>query len=336
MDINEILKTEEYRKILAEPVFKDHPIMFVTFGGSHAYGTNIETSDVDIRGCAAASRTDLLGLSNFEQYINNITDTTIYAFPKLLILLMNCNPNVIEMLGCKENTYALVSKEGKLLLDNAHLFLSQRAINSFGGYANQQLSRLKNALARDRMTQGEQEKHILEACERTLKHLDERYTILPEGGIHLYVDESDKSTMDLEIFMDINLPHYPLRDFCSIWRDLNDVSKNYNKLNHRNNKKDDLHLNKHAMHLIRLYMMCIDILENEQIITYREKEHELLMSIRRGDYMDERGLFLPEFYEILDEYLNRFEYAKKNTSLPKSPNYKKLEELAITINERSL
>lgn len=38
-------------------------------------------------------------------------------------------------------------------------------------------------------------------------------------------------------------------------------------------------LGKHMAHLIRLYMMCIDILEKEEIITCRDKEHDLLMSI---------------------------------------------------------
>ena len=38
-------------------------IIFLTLGGSHAYGTNVETSDVDVRGCALNSRSDLLGLS---------------------------------------------------------------------------------------------------------------------------------------------------------------------------------------------------------------------------------------------------------------------------------
>lgn len=37
-------------------------MMFVTVGGSHAYGTNIEGSDLDIRGVALNSKEDLLGL----------------------------------------------------------------------------------------------------------------------------------------------------------------------------------------------------------------------------------------------------------------------------------
>ena len=67
-------------------------IIFLTLGGSYSYGTNVETSDVDVRGCALNSESDLLGLTSFEQVVNTQTDTTIYAFNKLVSLLLNCNP----------------------------------------------------------------------------------------------------------------------------------------------------------------------------------------------------------------------------------------------------
>ena len=60
---------------------------------------------------------------------------------------------------------------------------------------------------------------------------------------------------------------------------MNEVIKAYGKLNHRNNKKDAPHLNKHAVHLIRLYLMAIDIFEKEEIITYRSDDLDLLLSI---------------------------------------------------------
>lgn len=92
-------------------------IIFLTLGGSYSYGTNVETSDVDVRGCALNSESDLLGLTSFEQVVNTQTDTTIYAFNKLVSLLLNCNPNTIEMLGCKPEHYELcfilTSKESR-------------------------------------------------------------------------------------------------------------------------------------------------------------------------------------------------------------------------------
>lgn len=127
-------------------------IIFLTLGGSYSYGTNIETSDVDVRGCALNSPSDLIGLTNFEQVVHTETDTTVYSFNKLVSLLLNCNPNTIEMLGCKPEHYFLMTDIGQSMIDNRKLFLSKRAAHSFGGYATQQLRRLENALARDRLS----------------------------------------------------------------------------------------------------------------------------------------------------------------------------------------
>ena len=98
-------------------------IIFLTLGGSYSYGTNVETSDVDVRGCAFNSESDLLGLTSFEQVVNTQTDTTIYAFNKLVSLLLNCNPNTIEMLGCKPEHYFYISDIGREMIANRKMFL---------------------------------------------------------------------------------------------------------------------------------------------------------------------------------------------------------------------
>lgn len=41
---------------------------------------------------------------------------------------------------------------------------------------------------------------------------------------------------------------------------MNNIVRDYDKLNHRNSKNDELHLNEHALHLIRLIQ-----LKNDQI-----------------------------------------------------------------------
>ena len=259
-------------------------IIFLTLGGSYAYGTNVDTSDVDVRGCALNSCSDLLGLSNFEQVVNTETDTTIYSFNKLIGLLLNCNPNTIEMLGCKPEHYFFITDIGQEMIDNRKLFLSRRAVHSFGGYANQQLRRLENALARDRLSQARKEEHILKSMQNAVKSFEGRYTSFKNGSMVLYTAESNRDGLDREIFADIHIDKYPVREFNSVMNDLTNVIGTYEKLNHRNHKKDDNHLNKHATHLIRLYLMCLDILEKEDIITYRENDHDLLMSIRAGVY----------------------------------------------------
>lgn len=333
MQIKHMVDGEQYDFLRTNSHLKDH-IMFLTLGGSYAYGTNVETSDVDIRGCALNSKSDLIGLSNFEQVVDNRTDTTIYSFNKLISLLLNCNPNTIELLGCKPDHYFMITEPGMQLISNKRLFLSQRAADSFGGYATQQLRRLQNAIARDRLPQAQTEEHIKGALERSIKSFGERYASFENGGIELLTAESARDDLDTEVFCNIHLDKYPAREFQTLLNTLSSVVGNYEKLNHRNNKKDDNHLNKHAMHLIRLYLMCFDILENEDVRTYREADKDFLLSIRNGIFQNEDGSYRSEFFELVSEFEKRLQYDKKNTSLPASPNMKRVEDFVMTINRR--
>ena len=141
MNISEIkaeIKKPEY-DFLEKNEHLGKNIILLGLGGSHAYGTNTETSDLDIRGCALNRKNEILTNENFEQFVNEETDTTIYSFNKLISLLSNCNPNTIEFLGLKPEHYLYLSPIGEELLNKRKLFLSRRAAHSFGGYATAQL-----------------------------------------------------------------------------------------------------------------------------------------------------------------------------------------------------
>lgn len=100
---------------------------------------------------------DLIGLTEFEQYEDDKTDTVIYTFNKMVKLLLECNPNTCEILGLDGELYLIRTALGQELLDHTGIFLSKRAAKSFGGYAGAQLRRLQNAIARDSMSQTERE-----------------------------------------------------------------------------------------------------------------------------------------------------------------------------------
>ena len=93
-------------------------------------------------------------------------------------------------------------------------------------------------------------------------------------------------------------------------------------------------LGKYMAHLIRLYYMCFDILENQKIITYREKEHDLLMNIRNGEYLDKNQQPISSFYDLLSELEKRLEYDEKNTSLPETLDYQRINEFRMFVNEK--
>ena len=120
--IKKELSSDTYSFLKTDPNLGNN-IIILTVGGSHAYGTDIEGSDLDIRGCALNSKMQILTNQNFEQFTNSDTDTTIYAFNKLISLLSNVNPNTIEMLGNKPEHYFYLSPIGRELIDNTHMFL---------------------------------------------------------------------------------------------------------------------------------------------------------------------------------------------------------------------
>ncbi len=311
-------------------------IILMGLGGSYAYGTNNEDSDIDFRGVTLNLPSDLLGLTEFEQYEDAHTDTVIYSFNKMIKLLLECNPNIIELLGLDDSQYLIKTELGQILLDNRHLFLSKRAAKSFGGYASAQLRRLQNAIARDSMPQQEREQHIYHSVKNALEDFARKNEMFDKGTVHIYIDKSDNPELETEIFIDAQYTHLPLRDYENMLGAMNNVVRDYDKIGKRNKKKDDNHLNKHAMHLIRLFMMAIDILEKGQIKTHRTDDLELLKSIRRGDFQKEDKTFSDEFYAILSDYENRLDRATKNTILPDNPNMKKVEAFVEYVNRKAI
>lgn len=331
--IKEKLKSEEYDFIRKHESLGDN-IILLGLGGSHAYGMNNKNSDIDIRGIALNSKEEILLGQDFEQVVNVDTDTIIYSFNKMLTLLAKLNPNTCELLGLEDWQYLKLHPIAKELLDNKKMFLSKLCIHTFGNYAGSQLRRMENKAAR-LVGQAQNEAYILKSINNAKYDFKNRYYPHNDSDVELYIDKAVQEGYDSEIFMNVNLQHYPLRDWTSMWNEMKAIVSSYNKIGKRNEKamnKDKL--GKHMAHLIRLYMMCIDILEKEEITTYRTDEHDLLMSIRNGEYLDENRQPTTSFYDLLNEYEKRFDYAKKNTSLPDVPDYKRINEFKMYVNER--
>lgn len=311
-------------------------IMLLGLSGSYGYGTNREGSDVDFRGIAMQQPSDILGMTEFEQYVDEQTDTVIFGFNKAVKLLLECNPNSCEMLGLPREKYMILSPFGEELLNHQQLFLSKRCIKAFGGYASAQLRRLQNAIARDALSQSDREKHILHSVQSAMIDINRRNAYMGQGSMLLYIDKAVTPDLETEIFVDASYQHLPLRDYNNMLETLRNVVRDYDKIGHRNHKKDANHLNKHAMHLIRLLMMGIDILENHAIITFRQDDLPLLMKIRDGGFMQEGGIMDSEFYDILEEYERRFQEAATRTTLPDNPDMDKLGAFVEHINRHAV
>ena len=248
--------------------------------------------------------------------------------PELKLIFDNYNVLVVKHLDCTDDEIGY------------HIRRYNRQVNMNGNqkaitYINTVAGDIKKVAAhrffkdcvsfkgKDRIN-GTSERIVIESL-MFLNHFDSWKKDAKRQGMFLDTN-SKKEDFESELFIDVNFKHYPLRDFKNIYAEMSNVIKDYDKLNHRNSKKDTNHLNKHAMHLIRLFLMGTELLEGKGINTYREKDREFLLKIRKGEFS------YSEIFEMVNDYEKKFDYAAKNTSLKDEPDYDKVEELMISIN----
>ena len=111
-------------------------LAYATISGSKAYGVSVKNSDTDIRGFYIESLEDLMGIKKIkEQYEDSESDTVIYSFKKFVKLLANGNPNIVELLGTRQEDCLYVNSAAKKLIDNTDMFLSKKIYSSFEGFA---------------------------------------------------------------------------------------------------------------------------------------------------------------------------------------------------------
>lgn len=318
-NVGKNIDAEQYRFL--DKFSETHKPILIGFGGSHAYGTNVETSDTDIRGIAMNTADEVLLGRDFEQLVDENTDTTVYSFLKMIKLLTECNPNTVEILGLRPEHYLYKSELGKQILLNSQMFLSQRCFSTFGGYAEQQMYRLRQKTLAA-IPEEELNKHISTVMNNMLVQLKTQYGI----------EDIETGIIDGKIVCSVNVKDYPMENLSAVLGVINKTLTDYRKRSVRNDKAmTHGKIAKHSMHLLRLYMMAEDLLLDGKIITYREKEHDLLMKIRNGDYLDENGQPNKEFFDIVDSYKARFEHAKAHSILPEKPDMDKINNFVTSV-----
>ena len=75
------------------------------------------------------------------------------------------------------------------------------------------------------------------------------------------------------------------------------------------------------------------MLEKGEINTYREKEHDLLMSIRNGAFLNEESQPTPAFYEMVNELENKLNALSRTSTLPESVDSAKVKRILRQVNE---
>lgn len=138
--------------------------ILLTVSGSRAYGIHTDTSDLDVRGVMAPPRDYYLGLRRIEQVTDkaeinrflpwlskplqevataNGMEGTVYELHKFLKLAAEGNPNILDMLFCRNMDILASTYAGNFLREHRRKFLTKKCLFTFFGYAKQQMDRIE-------------------------------------------------------------------------------------------------------------------------------------------------------------------------------------------------
>jgi hypothetical protein len=117
-------------------------ILLKAIVGSQAYGTNTTNSDVDYKGVYAQPVEDLIGFTYKEQ-IEVSKDECYFEVRRFLQLLQSANPTMLELLYMPPECIVEKHPAFDIIIQNRDKFLTRKCLQSFGGYALEQINKAK-------------------------------------------------------------------------------------------------------------------------------------------------------------------------------------------------
>jgi predicted nucleotidyltransferase len=312
------------------------------YSGSLAYGTNLPTSDIDIRGIFVADK---------EYYFspwascNELTikgqDTKFYEIQKYLSLLVDQNPNIVESLWVDSYSVIKSSAAYEYLRENREKLLSSKCKFTYSGYAYEQLKRIKghkkwiNNPKEVKPKQIEYTSLVYATGESDLCNISFHringnvlgcYEAEAGAASHFNDDYSlnilkEKPKGKLKYIINFNKEQYD--------HDLNDYNNYWEWKNKRNKTRNELeekfgYDTKHGMHLIRLLRTAKEIL-SEGVVKVKRPDYLDLLEIRNGKYSYD------EIIALASDYENEVDQLYKTTSLRKSVNVKEATKVLFRV-----
>lgn len=306
--------------------------IFVT--GSHAYGMNTATSDKDMKAIAILPselifktgepiETLTLHPEDFERHpelmtilgIDTPTDFEIHSLGKFLELAKKANPTILEMLFCEERFIVKRTPELKYILLSRDAFLSKTAIGAFGGYARQQLIRIKHGAGLGLEAGDESlDRDLHDSLSRIVDSFNTKHEAICIMSNYDKTQEEDQR-ISLEFKQAIHLP-----EVISLFTEIKQCRETYMALNAKNRRKDDGKTLKHAAHLIRLLESGLELSQTGKLNVFRPDANYLL-DIRQGKYT------MDEIIQKATDLFTQLDNSVKTTVLPAFADTKTIDQL---------
>ena len=299
-------------------------MIFETVHGSTAYGLAREGSDVDVKGVLIGPHSWYLGINGGPEQVEVSPDHVIFELRKFMRLAAEANPNIVEVLWTDDVHHRLVTDLGQQLLASREMFLSRRVAERFGGYALAQLKRIRThrgwLLTPPAAPPTRQDFGLPESTVIPADQLAAAEALLAIG---------DQTALDVSPnFFELLNREKRYKAAQVHWRSYGQWQKG------RNPKRSELEARfgydtKHAMHLIRLQRMAIEMLGDGKVRVTRPDREELL-AIRDGIWTYEQ---LESEAETLGATIIE---AERTSPLRAAPNQDAVESLCVDLIEQAL
>jgi len=328
-----------------------------TLAGSHAYGTNMPTSDIDYRGIFVASpeciRTPFFPIEVVED--NTEQDTVIYELSKFVKLYTDGNPNIVELLWTNNSDIIFSTPAYDYLRSFRKELLSSKLAFTFTGYMMAQLKRIKSHNKWINNPQSKEPPRQIDFVSLVqwygnekrfkinLEDFHKGFRLIPYGGeIYALIkfDGYDTYSSDFTLNTNCQEEHHTVNKPLAIVKfnktEYNQVKEKWSQYwiwkENRNEIRAQLeekynYDTKHASHLVRLGRMGIEALRDGEIIVKRPDAQELL-AIRNGAWTYEQVV---EYAEQMDKEVREVWY--KKTSLPKRPDLKLAAKILMSVQD---
>jgi hypothetical protein len=298
--------TYEKEKLIA----KEHCI-FRTLTGSRLYGTFMEDSDYDYKGVAIPPKEYFFGLRKFEQFEDRETDNVIYNIKKAVGLMVNNNPNMMDMLFAPKDFWDISDPIWNNIYDVRYMFLSNQVKRTFTSYAAQQLKRMESH--KSWLTKKPAKPEKPESTDNT-KQFSKAILSIPEKFLTTGLHEQVKAEKTYQ-------------------KELADYKAYNDHMEKRNPERLKTEMivgydTKHAMHIIRLLKQSKEIFETGEVIVNRTGiDADELLEIRQGKWKYETII------ELARDLQSDIDTLYLTSQFPETPDRHKVEKLLVGVME---
>ncbi len=340
-------------------------LLFNALSGSHAYGLNTPTSDIDQRGVFLLPQKKLYGFGNTEQVNDEKNDIIFYELGRFMHLLAKNNPNILELLAVSEEV--IQYKHPVMELVKPEMFLSKLCRLTFAGYAREQIKKAWSLNKKILNPMEERRKSILEFCHvvngygsvplmdwlaarelqqqdcglvnianmRDLYALFHRNQFSENPDFRGIVQTEDPQEVRLSAIPKgaeaLAILHYNKDGYSVYCKQYLEYWTWVEKRNQHRYESTVEHGKqydaKNMMHTFRLLHMAEEIARDGKIIVRRDHDRDFLWAIRKGAF------YYQELVERAEAKLVEIDTLFEQSTLPKEPDSAMIEQLLVKMRE---